>query len=170
MVWPGLWRDLYVGEVAQRSAVAISVFGQARCHPISNAMQEIACLMIVCTFFHRIFGLQTPWNAVKSSRSTSLYWRFIERVPFRRPPLHKPFIGMKLEPGECPEAVRFTFRHFWEAVIGCGTRQFVLARKVHLPWRWLRWQTSDRLSCGYAIQSNTAIQHRPADLWKSWPT
>lgn len=120
--------------------------------------------------FSTVSGLQTPWNAVKSSRSTSLYWRFIERVPFRRPPLHKPFIGMKLEPGECPEAVRFTFRHFWEAVIGCGTRQFVLARKVHLPWRWLRWQTSDRLSCGYAIQSNTAIQHRPADLWKSWPT
>ena len=121
-------------------------------------------------FFHRIWDSRLHGMLWRVSRSTSFSWRFIGRVPFRRPPLHKPFIGMKLEPGECPEAVRFTFRHFWEAVIGCGTRQFVLARKVHLPWRWLRWQTSDRLSCGYAIQSNTAIQHRPADLWKSWPT
>lgn len=71
--------------------------------------------------FSTVSGLQTPWNAIKSSRSTSLYWRFIERVLFRRPPLHKPFIGMKLEPGECPEAVRFTFRHYLGAVIGPGT-------------------------------------------------
>ena len=129
-------------------------------YPMPSKRSLVWCLFVHFSTASGLHGML--WRVL----GVPFYWHFIERELFRRPPLHKPFIGMKLEPGECPEAVRITFPHFWEAVIGSGTDVEHVNSCWHERYICRGGDYDDKLVTDLAA---TQYSH-PANLLKSWRT